>query len=377
MHYTFPKIVKFSDIEEYLDDNFRVTEQSGVKFINYNLSNSETFPAVNSYGDAVRREFRGIAFDAEDGYILSRPFHKFFNLDERPDEQPDWSIPHVVLEKLDGSMVRPIRYPSGNIRWCTKAGVTDVAAEAEVFVAKHPRYERFAQQMLDRGLTPIFEYVGPNNKIVLDYSEENLVLLAIRNMVTGDYVNLNQPVVNYLRLDIPVVGESTHAVHEVKDSEGDEGIVISFYDGHKVKVKSEWYVLRHKGKELISNERKVVKMILDGTIDDVLPFVSGDHRKAVWKFQEEFNSGVDESADLLQRLYAAFRSTCKTKKEVATSSVLTHFNPWVKSAIFSLWDEKVETPKDAILKIISKSLSTEDKYRKIKRPFQLPDLGEN
>lgn len=66
---------------------------------------------------AIRRELRGLIFSAADGTVISRRFHKFFNIGELPETQPekvDMSIPFVVLEKLDGSMIgtSPPRSPN-------------------------------------------------------------------------------------------------------------------------------------------------------------------------------------------------------------------------------------------------------------------------
>ena len=58
----------------------------------------------------IRRECRGLIFHAETGKLLSRRFHKFFNvneLDETDAEVIDLSKPYVLLEKLDGSFIAP------------------------------------------------------------------------------------------------------------------------------------------------------------------------------------------------------------------------------------------------------------------------------
>ena len=87
MGYDFPVINNYSDVEPFIDDCFIVKEKNGVRFINYKNMSPETFPPVVDYGTAVRREFRGIAFDVETGSVLSRPFHKFFNMNERPETE--------------------------------------------------------------------------------------------------------------------------------------------------------------------------------------------------------------------------------------------------------------------------------------------------
>jgi RNA ligase len=69
-----------------------------------------TFPRVISACDAIRRECRGLVFD-KNGWILARRFHKFFNLNEREEtlaRNVDFSKPHSVLAKIDGSMISPV-----------------------------------------------------------------------------------------------------------------------------------------------------------------------------------------------------------------------------------------------------------------------------
>ena len=52
---------------------------------------------------------------------------KFFNVNEREEtliQHIDFSQPHLILEKLDGSMITPFEVDS-RIRWGTKMGLTD------------------------------------------------------------------------------------------------------------------------------------------------------------------------------------------------------------------------------------------------------------
>src|SRR5262245_38066531 len=61
----------------------------------------------DTFDTAIARECRGLKFGA-DGRIIARPFHKFFNLGEKERvEDIDWSRPHQVFDKLDGSMIHP------------------------------------------------------------------------------------------------------------------------------------------------------------------------------------------------------------------------------------------------------------------------------
>ena len=136
---------------------------------------------------AVRRECRGIIFDTATGDIIRRPFHKFFNVNERDETQDhrvDLSRPHAILEKLDGSMIAPFLV-NGELIWGTKMGATDVAKPVEEFIKNNPQYLSFAEEAVHHGLTPIFEWCSRKQRIVLDYKEDQLVLTAMRNQITG------------------------------------------------------------------------------------------------------------------------------------------------------------------------------------------------
>ena len=86
-----------------------------------------------------------VLFLIKDGNILSRRFHKFFNVGEREEtliDKIDLNQPHTILEKLDGSMVTPIINPdTGELFWGTKMGRTDISEDVAEFVEDKPEYK--------------------------------------------------------------------------------------------------------------------------------------------------------------------------------------------------------------------------------------------
>jgi hypothetical protein len=70
----------------------------------------------------------------------------------------------------------------------SKMGITDVALQAEEFVGANPKYLDFASWCISNQLTPLFEWCSRKQKIVIDYPEDKLVLLAVRNNITGEYL---------------------------------------------------------------------------------------------------------------------------------------------------------------------------------------------
>jgi len=125
--YEFPEIYNIKDVLPAIKDRpeFVVAEKEGYTVVNYNVCFHDTFPDVNGefktigsleernlpqYQAKIRRECRGIIFDSKTGDIIRRPYHKFFNVNEREETQENQinlGHPHVIVEKLDGSMIAP------------------------------------------------------------------------------------------------------------------------------------------------------------------------------------------------------------------------------------------------------------------------------
>ena len=307
-HYEFPVIQHLDEVLAVVEgvDGFSVTRKADYTVVNYHYNIPEVFPEVDGVAAAIRRECRGLIFDLE-GQLVSRPYHKFFNVNERDETQQhllDLSRPHKILEKLDGSMVRPIPFDFG-YRSATKAGVTDVALPAEVFVAEHPEYDAFIRHELSHGHTPIFEWCSRKQRIVLDYPEDRLVLTAVRVNETGEYLSLDWArafiAANEEFRGVEVVQEFPAGADsmarlqaEAHGVEGTEGWVVRFDDGHMVKVKAEWYVLRHKSKDQLSREKNVVAMIVGEAADDVKALLIEEDRHRLEQFSEQFWHGVNE-----------------------------------------------------------------------------------
>lgn len=120
---------------------------------------------------------RGTAL-GPDGTIAGRPFRKFFAMGERPGEDPASLAalgPPEATEKLDGSMVARWQDPRTG-RWrCTTRGSWDSAqALAAAALLDDPGRDTRA----DPGLTYIYEYTGPDNRVVLRYAESRATLIG-------------------------------------------------------------------------------------------------------------------------------------------------------------------------------------------------------
>ena len=373
MNYDFPEIKTIQDVLPHIEgrDEFRVLEKEGYNVIIYAVSFEDTFlwDENDPVGSAVRRECRGLIFDIGTGNLISRPYHKFFNVGEKEETQLNkinLYEPHVVLEKLDGSMIRPILTPEG-FRLATKAGVTDVAMNAEVFIADKPHYDTFIRKCFQRNITPLFEWCSRKNRIVVDYPEDQLILTGMRDKTTGCYVYYDAMLKYATAWNIPVVKAVNGLpvqninlfVKQVREWDDGEGIVLRFDNGHMCKVKSADYVLRHKSKDSISREKNVLQTILEDAVDDLVPLLTPEDGERVLAFQRAFHAGLDEVALEMAELFVEGNKMYPEKKDFAVEFVQKKVSSLHAPIMYAMKGGKGS--KEVLIDMIGKSLGSQPK----------------
>ena len=237
-----------------------------------------------SYSDFLEEyalEMRGITWillPDEEPMIVSRPFAKFFNLDENPMTMGlDLSKATAYEEKADGSLITTF-YD----RITTKFGLkskqalfSEQAIMAEDFLnhADNKQLKEETESWAKLGYTVLMELCSPANRIVLEYTTTHLKVHGIRHNYTGEYFPKNrlstesiiykswvrQVEVNGLPKDF---GEYTETL------EGIEGYVVHGPWG-RFKKKTSWYNNLHHLKDSISSQKRLIEAIIYERIDDV------------------------------------------------------------------------------------------------------------
>lgn len=230
-------------------------------------------------------EARGITFN-EAGECVCRPFEKFFNLYENDSTRPEalfGSEPQMVYiqEKMDGSMLTPVLV-GGRVVWKSKKSFYSFVAELATMNCP-PEVEECARRFIAAGKTPIFEYMSPDNKIVMPAEKVSWTLLAARDILSGaltpfDFMIriadglVNIDAVTAVKMNAADVIKFAKSVHEAKNT---EGVVLTFVKDsqfRKVKVKTRWYRdLHHVMTDM--RERDIARMVIDGTHDDARALV--------------------------------------------------------------------------------------------------------
>lgn len=280
----FPEIKKLNDLLPFIQANpqFRVQEQAnGTTVVCYMLQDEDTFRGEH---EEFYKECRGITFDTATGAVVSRTLHKFKNIGESDDTQPDqipWEDIVRVMDKRDGSMITFVEI-DGKIVGKTKKTFTSAEAIAATeFLYKDEARVEWVRSSLRGGFTPTFEWTSPRFPIVLLYEKDELTLLQIRHNTTGVYLIftlLEDDIVE--KIPFPIVSNeiekySTEGVvdyekiHDMQlTREGIEGIILQSKNGEMWKAKTKWYCDLHHS-VTFTRWRDVARAVLADQSDDL------------------------------------------------------------------------------------------------------------
>jgi len=362
MNYTFPEIRHIDDVLPHVQgrEEFIVAERDFGTVINYAVSMSDTFDMTgpDDLGGAIRRECRGLIFD-KSGNLVSRPFHKFFNINERDETQSHvvalhMLFDHVIMEKMDGSMIRPLMH-EGRLRLGTKMGITDVSNHAETWLSMlngapaewdmaqlglhvDPHNDWLCLQ-IHNDITPLFEWTSPMNQIVLAYEKEDLVYLGSRNNITGEYFFDDTAPFTHVPRYGKVTGNLDEYIARQRGAENREGDIIRFADGHMLKLKNDWYVRIHKTIDRIVFDRNIVNLIINEEVDDVVPMLPQMQIDRVRGFELRFWDAFKSTEDALMLLYLAAKNDYGSdRKRIALEFVPTLEHKTDAQFIFRMLD---------------------------------------
>jgi RNA ligase len=233
--------------------------------------------------DEITLQTRGLVTDNITGEIVARPFKKFHNIEENkytPTSKFD------VYEKMDGSLLILFNY-KGEWIFATRGSFTSDQA----IKAKEIFYKKYNNKYLAETHTYLFEIIYPQNRIVVDYGdEEKLVMLGLINTLIGkeDYIG------NYKAFGFDVVEkydgieDYTQLKQIIKPNQ--EGYVIRFENGDRIKIKGEEYLRLHKIMTNISTT-SIWECLKNGDdIDKLLKDVPDEFYNKIQDYISELNT---------------------------------------------------------------------------------------
>jgi len=181
---------------------------------------------------------RGLIVDEAARRVVATPFPKFFNLGERRGEAPD--LPFEAFEKLDGSLI--IAFHHGG-RWRT---ATKGAFDSDQALWARARLDGADLSALTPGATYLFEAIYPENRIVIRYPEAALVMLSAyaadgRELGHDEVLAASEALGWRAAARRRFASLAEMVVHAAGLPKDDEGFVIRFSDGQRLKLKGAEY----------------------------------------------------------------------------------------------------------------------------------------
>jgi RNA ligase len=146
-------------------------------------------------------------------------------------------------------------------------------------------------------------------------------------------------------------------VKQIREWQSEEGVVVRFSSGQMVKIKADQYVLRHKSKDSISQEKNVLQTILDDSVDDLIPLLTAEDGERVQRFQSAFWAALEDVGTDIHDLYIGIDKG-QDQKEFAMS-VMKDTPKHLQNFMFGL--RRGVPVKTLLVDQIGKSLNSQTK----------------
>jgi RNA ligase len=262
-------------------------------------------------------------------YILARPFDKFPNYgsNEIIDYEDDINFDEVdyVMEKMDGSLGISYFF-NDEIRFATRGSFTSEQAikATEIWREKYAQHESLTHYVTCP-VTYLVEIIYPENRVVVDYkgAEELVMLGTIYLFGTEPFLDVGYGDIEWeaTRLHMRVAPKYELTIEKMLElkktlSANEEGFIIRFKNGKRVKIKGDEYLQVHRIKHGMSTKAKY-KAWADGTLEAYIMMLPEEFRPELEKFGEQLDKFKNAQYFMLQMLYEQAIDKHKDRKEFA------------------------------------------------------------
>lgn len=285
--------------------------------------------------------------------MVAYAFDRFFNVGEGGCHELDWSRTKV-FEKYDGSLIKLFNYngdwivsTSGSVAAASDVGSTG-RSFAELFWLVFNEVG-YSKEWLDEDLCYVFELCHKDNRIVVEYAEPQLPLLAVRDR-TQDFNELDLEsfceASGFKAIEFYDFG-SLEAVMSVVNNRGADHEGFILFDGvGRAKVKSDLYVHLHRVRG--NKDPEFAELYLNDDLSEFLLHFP--------EYSEKFNKLV-EKLDVMASFVESFVGFHKglTQKEYA--NIVFKEAPRLSSAMFAIRSGKAKNFPQFLEKLTPKSLN--------------------
>lgn len=321
----YNSLVKLCDSTEAFDYKDFTSKGNGTyRIFTYRLASYSDFLNPSAFEcrgsmfkiDPVTKEFISMA---------SRTPKKFFNAYENPfvmfDKNMLTSEVVLAMDKLDGSIVSTYMDDDNVVRTKSHGSLySDHAINSSELIKNDAEFYKELTQLCSLGWTTNMEYTSPEYRIVLPYQTDDVTVLNVINIESGEYMSPEELKNNYpvlynksvyadgnINSNFPKVEYFEDAVNQIRNMKDIEGFVVQLKDGRMCKIKTDWYCSLHHTKDSITIDSRLFKAVLDGGSDDLRQLFSTD-KYAIDKIEKMenlvfscYNSLVQETQDFAEK----------------------------------------------------------------------------
>ena len=292
-----------------------------------------------AFGDyPILRLCRGIVLDDE-GKVWASPFPKFFNYEEHDVSE----LPHgqkiEITQKMDGSLLIVFRYEDKVVYSTRGSFYSDQAiAGGQLF------RELYEEDWVQDGLTYLFEYVGPDNRIVVDYKYDDLVHLALLDTQHGYDIPRDERFncVKSYNLNGGIFGKELYTQLKLLNSANEEGFVIRAIGNGtqpdwRCKIKFDDYCKLHS---LITNTDSVKIWDLlrnNKSLDDILEITPDEFNDWLRTTKKNFETEYELILAQAKMAYNEVKDL-ETRKDQAITLLANHKD--ISHIVFKMLNEQ-------------------------------------
>ena len=260
------------------------------------------------------KDARGTAFytlkGTEDWNLFCRAYRKFHNLGEGSSikDYIEINTPEIAYEKLDGSLILVGKIEDQILCKSKTSIISKEAAAAQKLIDENIVLKTHVSELFDKGYTSVFELVGPDNIIAIQYDTNHLVYLGIVNNEDYSVSTYEEDELGFVAVPKTFKFSWDDLFKIQKDSRPNiEGFVVKMTNGELVKVKVNSYLALHNVKDTVNNMTSLATLIINDHLDDLFPLFEND--------QETLDFIIAKNEEISPKYNKYIATIDKVKKE--------------------------------------------------------------
>lgn len=309
-------------------------------------SHKATFDNTLVWGNELNYS-RGLIYNTDTLEIVSLPFKKFWNFnDPRHPETLEENLPKeipLITTKMDGSLIIQYNWDGKNYLATCGSFDSDQAIWANEWLKNnHPNL------IIPDNYTLLAEAIYSQNRIVVSYDFEGLVILSAINKETGKEMSRKELETYCKANQLTIVQDHYKTLLECSEEDlpNFEGYVFTWSNGLKVKFKQITYCQLHKIITAL-NPKAIWELLRDGKDQTIIDWLV-DERMPI-EFKTWLNKWDDQLIGDFNKIERAAKEIFKNRpvtenrKEIALYFLYGN-NKEYSSLLFALLDGKAISP---------------------------------